>query len=88
MKIKLFVDWKNQYVYSEKEYNEQVQKYAKSIAENEEKFFDYLNRSYIPSEIWNLTNARKSEIFSNWKIECCEYAKDYYSDYDKVEIDV
>lgn len=98
MKIKLFVNWENERILKEKEYEEKTIEGAKDQEEDEYAFSDFLDdylnrkcgcRSEKLAYIFNLNEEDRKEILKLWKKDCLETSRNNLSyDYDVIEIEV
>lgn len=98
MKIRLFVDWENERILKEKEYEEEAVEGAKDREEDEYAFAEFLdnyfNRNYgCKSEklvrLFNLNEEERKEILKLWKKDCLETIMNNLSyDYEEIEIEV
>lgn len=96
MKIKVYVDWKNQEILSEKDYNEFKDRKVNEIADNyfEDKyeFNEFLtDNDYDYADIFNMTDKEKEEVKEKWKAQCKDSAEEAFGDeydYDEIELEV
>ena len=95
MKIKVYVDWNNKEILSEKDYkefkNRKVNEMADTYFEDKYSLEEFLSDNYNYADIFNMTNEEKEEAKAKWKAQCKDNAEENFGDeydYDKIELEV
>ena len=98
MKIKLYVDWMNEEILNEKEYEKEILEAAKDREENDDYEFEDFLDSYCDrnlhngnrlAHLFNLSKEEREKILKLWKEDCLETVKISIPDnYVEIEIEV
>lgn len=100
MKVKLYVNWQDEEILKEKEYEEKILEAAKDREENDDYDFsdfldDYLDRNHgcCRSEqlayLFRMNEEERKKILELWKVNCLEVARiNFPNDYKVIEIEV
>lgn len=70
MKIKIYVDYENQIVFTEKEYEEILTERIKSYKDDNYAFEDWLNDRYNASEIFKMESHELDKVVERWEGVC------------------
>ena len=70
MKIKLYVDFKNESVLTEEEYKDILADRSKSYKDDTDAFEDWLNDNYSAFEIFNKNGVELDEVVNHWERVC------------------
>ena len=87
MLIKVFVDWREEKILSEFEYNEKIQQMIGMIEDDDDLFNDWLNERYSAYLILKMTEEEKDMIQKSWEEECRIDAINN-SNFEEVEIEI
>lgn len=87
MLIKVFVDWREEKILSEFEYNEKIQQMIEMIEDDDDLFNDWLNERYSAYLILKMTEEEKDMIQKSWEEECRIDAINN-SNFEEVEIEI
>lgn len=97
MKIKLYVDWQEEKILKEEEYEKEMVECAKDIEDDDYEFGAFLN-SYFDQNLYlnvklaylfNLSKEEREEILEQWKKDCLNTAKNNScDDYKEIEIEI
>ena len=95
MKIKVYVNWKDEEVLNEKDYMEfrdrKVNEIADDYFEDDYEFGEFLSEDYTRSEIFRMTEEDKEKVKKAWKAQCKESAEETFDDeynYEEVEVEI
>lgn len=61
MKVTVYVDWNEQKVYSESEYEEEINRSAEEFCEDNDNFAEWLEANYTTIEMFSLEGKQKEE---------------------------
>ena len=81
MKVKVYVNWDERKIISEKEYEEKVEKSAKEYAESYADFADWLNDHYHADDVWEMSESTRKEVKQEYCEACQTWAEDEVNDY-------
>lgn len=70
MKIKIYVDYENQEVLTEEDYEEALIEREKSYEDDEEGFEDWLNDRYTAHEIFRMKPHELDRVLERWGEVC------------------
>ena len=91
MKIIVYVNWDDESIISEREYqeyrNKEIQEMLDDCYSYEEWLSDYLCGNYTCMEIWNMTNRDRLEIRKKYE-QTVNSDFDEDSDYVRVELEI
>lgn len=77
MEIKFMINWSEQEVASMEEYrNEQVLDLAHAYSESNDKFNRFLDDNYSASEIFEMNDEQKTEVFNKFNDKCLTDAEE------------
>ena len=96
MKIKVYVDWRNEEILSEKDYKEFKERKVKEMADD---YFedDYAldgfldNGDYTYVGIFQMTDEEKEKVKEKWRAQCKADAEENFAeeyDYEVIEMEV
>ena len=95
MKIKLYVDWMNEEILNEKEYEKEILEYAEGREKDDSYSFaefldDYLEREEQDlAYLFNVNEKERKKILELWKENCLEVTRENFDDnYKVIEIEV
>ena len=89
MKIKIYVDYENQNVLTEEDYEEVLSERKKSYKSDNEAFEDWLNDKYSASEIFKMKSYELDKVVERWEGVCESNAEeDMGSELSEYELDV
>lgn len=77
--IVVYVNWGDEEIISEAEYEAKVEEEANGFAADDYQFGQWLNEHYNADEIWDMTEAEKEEVKADWLKYCREGAEDELS---------
>ena len=87
MTIKIFVDWRNEQVFTEEEYNKRVEKIAEKLRTDDDDFSDFLEKNYSHRVLWEADEEQRAQIMERWAYECLDEAYEELG-YEEIEIDI
>ena len=87
MTIKVFVDWQNEEILTEEEYDKRVKEMAEDLRTNDYIFSEFLEERYSHRELWDADEKQRAKIMEHWVDQCLE---DAYREqgYEEVELEV
>ena len=97
MKIKLFVNWENERILKEKEFEKEIAECAKDRENDDYEFEDFLDNycdrnlhnSNRLAHLFNLSKEEREEILELWKKDCLETVRNNSDDdYEEIEIEL
>ena len=71
MKVKFYVNWNDQVLLTDEEYEARVKETAKDIEEEDDAFSDFLAERYSPTEIFDFEEKDKTSVREEFR-EWCE----------------
>lgn len=74
MTIKIFVDWQNEEIITEEEYDKRTREMAEELRIDDSLFYEFLEENYSHSELWKADEEQRAKIMERWIDECLEYA--------------
>lgn len=87
MTIKVFVDWRNEEILTEEEYNKRAREFAEDLRTSDYDFSEFLEENYSHRELWEADEKQRAKIMEYWVSKCLDAA--YCElDYDEVELEV
>ena len=87
MTIKIYVNWRDEEVLTEDEYNELVREMAEDLRTSDYNFSEFLEDNYSHRELWEADEERRAEIMEHWVDKCFEAAECELG-YDNVVLEV
>ena len=97
MKVKLYVDWANEKILKEKEYEKEILELVEEQIEDEYSFNEFLD-NYLNNKrchryefeyLFNLNEEERQEILKLWKEDCLETVKaNFDDDYEEIELEL
>lgn len=89
MKVKVYVDWNEHKIYSEKEVRAREKKIAGSYFDDEDGFSDWLDENFSGIEIFKMTEDDKEAAKNSYKDACRDWAQEATNnDFESEEIEV
>ena len=89
MKIKIYVDYENQDVLTEEQYEEAMAERIKSYKNDNEAFEDWLNDRYSASEIFKMNGVELDKVVERWEGVCeADAEEDMGREITEYELDV
>lgn len=87
MTIKIFVDWRNEEILTEEEYDKRAREMAEELRTNDYDFSEFLTHRYTCLELWDADDKERATIMECWVDKCLE---DAYNElgFDEVELEV
>ena len=76
MKVKIYVDWNENEIYSEKEIMVREKEIAEQYFDDEGGFSDWLDENFSGIEIFKMNNDDKEAIKDSYRIVCKEQAQE------------
>ena len=70
--IVAYVNWSDEEIISEAEYEAKLEEETKIAAADDYQFGQWLNEYYSADEIWNMAEAEKEEVNADWLKYCRE----------------
>lgn len=87
MTIKVFVDWRNEKIFTEEEYDKRVKEIAESLLTSDCDFSEFLEENYSHRELWEADGEQRAKIVELWSYKCFKNA--YYElNFEEVELEV
>ena len=71
MKVKVYVNWNDQILLTDEEYEARIKETAKDIAEEDDAFDDFLRERYSSAEIFDFEEKDKANVREEFR-EWCE----------------
>lgn len=87
MTIKVYVDWRNEEILTEEEYNERLKEMAESLRTSDYDFSKFLEEHYSHRELWDADEKGRAKIMKFWASKCMD-AAECELDYEEVELEV
>lgn len=87
MTIKIFVNWRNEEVLTEDEYNELVKEMAEDLRDSDYDFSEFLTENYSHRDLWDADEEERDRIMEYWASKCLDAAL-YELDYDEIVLEV
>lgn len=72
----VYVNWDNEEIISEAEYEAKLEEEANALADDIYQFREWLNEHYTADYIWDMNEAEKEEVKADWLKYCREGAKE------------
>jgi hypothetical protein len=90
MKITVYVDWNENTILSEKDFEKEILNEADESFNDSDCFDEWLTNNFDPSEVFNFTEAEKETQRARFKEYCLEDAREYLFDnkYETIELEV
>lgn len=96
MKVKLYVDWREEKILKEKEYEKEILEAVEEQEEDEYRFNEFLDNylsqrchRYEFEYLFNISGEERKEILELWKKDCYETVKaDFDDDYEEIELEL
>ena len=93
MKVKLYVNWDDGEILSEKQMESRLRERASDIFKDEDEFSEWLHDEYTISDIFNMNEEEKDQVRQKWGEACLESAQDelisgYDAEYELVEKEI
>lgn len=90
MKVTLYVDWSENTILSEADFEKEVLSEADERFDDSDFFDEWLDRNFGPSEVFYFTESEKQTQRARFKEYCLEDARDYLfnNKYETVELEV
>ena len=87
MTIKVFVDWRNEEILTEEEYDKRAKEMAEDLRTNDYNFSEFLEEHYTYLELWEADEKQRAKIMEYWTNKCLE---DAYCElgFEEVELEV
>lgn len=76
MTIKIYVNWYDQEVLTEAEYNERAKEMAEQLRSSDYGFSEFLEQHYSHRELFEANEEERATILENWAEECLNDAYD------------
>lgn len=87
MTIKVFVDWRNEEILTEEEYDKRARELAEEFRTSDYEFSEFLEQRYTHRELFEANEKERATIMECWVDKCLEDA--YYElGHDEVELEV
>ena len=83
MTIKIFVDWQNEEILTEEEYEKRVKEMAENLRTRDYDFSEFLEAKYSHLELWEADEKQRAKIMEHWVDKCLE---DAYCEQDHEEV--
>lgn len=80
MKVKFFINWQDEQVYSEKELQDEIKRVAGEYLENTLQFQEWLEEHYTIVEVFNLDEDGKKDVLDKYSKACQDWAKEDMED--------
>ena len=90
MKVIVYVDWAENTILSEKDFEKEVLSEADERFDDSDFFGEWLSRNFDPSEVFSFTEAEKETQRARFKEYCLEDARDALleNQYETVELEI
>lgn len=96
MKVKLYVDWQDGKIFTEKACEEEILEWAKENKDDDFAFedflYNYFERNFCGRKLmffFNLNEEERKKIREEWEKHCLETAKNEFNDvYEEIEVEV
>lgn len=90
MKITVYVDWSENVILSEADFEKEVLSEADERFDNSDFFGEWLSRNFDPSEVFSFTEPEKEAQRARFKEYCLEDARDalFENQYETVELEI
>ena len=90
MKVVLYVNWSEQEILTEEEYNHRVNAAIADRVESRERFAEWLaDECFRPIDLFHADNEKKRKIFSEWRGECETNVQEMYNDeYEQITLEM
>ena len=83
--ITIYVDWREQTIYTESELNEAKDDRIEEMYNDEQEFNDYLNENYCASDVFGMDD---DELKSEWRDCCVHRVDEEWENIEEVSLDV
>lgn len=74
MTIKIYVNWRDEEILTESEYNERAREMAKDARTDDFDFSWFLESNYSHRELWEANEEKRAQIMERWVDQCLEAA--------------
>ena len=80
MKVKMYIDWENQNLYTEADYEKAIEAEMNELKEWDYTFEDYLNEKFTTSEIFCMSCVEKTAVECAFLASLREEAESAFAD--------
>jgi hypothetical protein len=87
MTIKVFVDWWNEEILTEEEYNKRAREMAEDFRTSDYNFSEFLEEHYSHRELWDANEKERAKIMEHWVDKCLDEAYDELG-FENIELEV
>lgn len=77
MMVKVYINWEEEEVLSEKEYDAKVAEKAKEIAEDMDELSEFLDDCYTTGSVYRFTPEERAEVDKRFAKHCKELAEEW-----------
>ena len=89
MKVTLYVDWSENTILSEADFEKEVLSEADERFDDSDFFDEWLDRNFDPSEVFSFTESEKETHRNRYKEYCREEAKmALFEEYETIELEI
>lgn len=87
MTIKIFVDWRNEEILTEEEYDKRAREMAEDLRTSDYNFSEFLEEHCTYLELWEADDKQRAKIMERWVDRCLD---DAYNElgFEEVELEV
>ena len=87
MTVKVFVNWYDQEVLTEAEYNARAKEMAEEHRTDDYSFSEFLENRYSHRDLWDANEEERAKIMKHWESMCLDEAYDELG-FEDVELEV
>lgn len=89
MKVMVYVNWCDEILYTEKQFEKEIESTAEKKFDDSDIFDEWLDRNFDPSEVFSFTEAEKEAQRARYKAYCADEARCQLSeDYEEIELEI
>lgn len=87
MEIKVYVDWDNMEIHSQKQHLEEQERDLKSLSEDDNLFEEYLFQNYSSIELYKMDEETRKETYQDF-LEYCEEKVEADDVFDEIILEI
>lgn len=90
MKIKIYVNWQDEEILQEKDYQKRIEQKTEDYSENKDYFDEFLtDETYSLEQVFNFTEDERKEIRKRFLEQCKDWAKDRIeNDFEMITLEI